>query len=125
MKDKRKIILVGDKVLIDPSKDTEKTEGGLYLPAGVKQKEKVQGGYIVKTGPGFPMPAEDEEVNEPWESNEYSAIDYLPLQAQEGDYALFLKKNSIEIEIEKKKYLIIPHHAILVLMREDYMNEHE
>ena len=125
MKDKRKIILVGDKILIDPSKDTEKTEGGLYLPPGVKQKEKVQGGYIIKTGPGFPMPTEETEASEPWESNEYSDLDYLPLQAQEGDYAIFLKKNAIEIEIRSKKYLIVPHHAILVLMREDFMEERE
>jgi len=45
------------------------------------------------------------------------SIKYIPLQACEGDYALFLKDAGIEIEFEEKKYLIVPHSAILVLIR--------
>ena len=48
----KKIIVVGDRVLIRPTKELQKTDSGIYLPPGVQEKEKVQSGYIVKTGPG-------------------------------------------------------------------------
>ena len=43
------------------------------------------------------------------------------LQAEEGDYALFLKDQAIEIEYETKKYLIVPQSAILMLIRRNPM----
>ena len=63
---KKKIILVGDKVLVSPEKDQEKTSHGLYLPPGVKEKEKVQSGYIVKVGPGYPVVNPNYVYQEPW-----------------------------------------------------------
>ncbi|MCX8489915.1 MAG: co-chaperone GroES family protein, partial [Cyclobacteriaceae bacterium] len=42
----KKLIVVGDRVLIRPAKESEKTESGLYLPPGVQEKEKIQKGYI-------------------------------------------------------------------------------
>ena len=47
-----KFIVVGDKVLIKPKKHERTTKSGLYLPPGVKEKEIIQSGYIVKVGPG-------------------------------------------------------------------------
>jgi hypothetical protein len=44
----------------------------------------------------------------------------MPLQAQEGDYALFLHKAAVEITFEKKNYLIVPNSAVLVLVREGF-----
>ena len=35
------LMLVGDKVLIEPDNTNNKTDGGLFLPQGVKEKEKV------------------------------------------------------------------------------------
>ena len=57
----KKLIVIGDRVLIRPSKPDERTESGLYLPPGVQEKEKVQQGYIIKTGPGYaiPMPVDE------------------------------------------------------------------
>ena len=37
-----KINVVGDRVLVKPRKESEKTDSGLYLPPGVREKEKVQ-----------------------------------------------------------------------------------
>ena len=37
-----KIIIVGDRVLIRPEENLNKTNSGLYLPPGVQEKEKVQ-----------------------------------------------------------------------------------
>ena len=51
-----KINVVGDRVLVKPRKESERTDSGLYLPPGVREKEKIQYGYIVKIGPGYPIP---------------------------------------------------------------------
>ncbi|MDD5775052.1 MAG: co-chaperone GroES family protein, partial [Candidatus Omnitrophica bacterium] len=56
----KELIVVGDRVLIDPDTEDEKTDTGLYLPQGVKEKEKVQAGTIIKTGPGYPMPSPED-----------------------------------------------------------------
>jgi len=116
--DTNKILVVGDRVLVRPEEDLHKTNSGLYLPPGVAEKEKVQGGYVIKTGPGYAIAANTEE-DEPWK--ETKPVRYIPLQATPGDFALFLRRDSIEIEIKGEKYLIIPHSSILILHREDFL----
>lgn len=113
----KKLIIVGDRVLIKLKKPDEKTSSGLYLPPGVQEKERVQQGYIIKTGPGYPipMPLEDQE---PWEDKDES-IKYIPLQAKEGDLAIFLLNGSHEVMYEGEKYYIVPQNAILMLEREE------
>jgi co-chaperonin GroES (HSP10) len=116
MKAKKNLIAVGDRVLIDPDEGAEKTSSGLYLPDTVKAKEKVIGGYVVKAGPGYAI--HDPNVSdEPWASGRAKEVKYIPLQATEGDYAIFLKDSAVEIEFEGRKYLIIPHSSILALVR--------
>jgi chaperonin GroES len=116
MKAKKNLIIVGDRILVEPDEGADKTSSGLYLPQTVKEKEKVAGGYVVKTGPGYPV--HDPNVSqESWAVTEKKDIKYIPLQANEGDYAIFLKESAIEIEFEEKKYLIVPHSAILALVR--------
>jgi len=112
----KKLIIIGDRVLIRPSKPNERTQTGLYLPPGVQEKEKVQQGYIIKIGPGYaiPMPPEDE----PWK-NQDELVRYLPLQAKEGDLAIFLLGGATEIMYENEKYFIVPQSAILMLEREE------
>ncbi|HAM52919.1 MAG TPA: chaperonin [Nitrospiraceae bacterium] len=117
MKAKKNIIIVGDRVLIDADERTDKTATGLYLPPTVKEKEKVTGGYIVNVGPGYPVHDPNVIVEEPWASKKKPELRYVPLQAAEGDYALFLRDAAVEIEFEGKKYLIVPHSAILALVR--------
>ena len=116
MKAKKNLIIVGDRVLIDPDEGTDKTTSGLYLPATVKEKEKVVGGYVVKTGPGYAI-HEAGVSDEPWTSGKKKEVKYIPLQANEGDYAIFLKDSAVEIEFEGKKYLIVPNSGILALVR--------
>jgi chaperonin GroES len=112
----KKLIVIGDRLLIKPIRPDEKTASGLYLPPGVQEKEKVQQGYILKTGPGYaiPVPIEDE----PWKSEE-EKVKYLPLQAREGDLAIFLINAATEVMYEKEKYFIVPQSAILMLEREE------
>jgi len=117
MKAKKNIIIVGDRVLIEQDEKTDKTTSGLYLPPTVKEREKVLGGYIIKVGPGYPVHDPNVVIEEPWASHKRMDLKYIPLQASEGDYAIFLKEAAVEIEFEGKKYLIVPHSAILALVR--------
>jgi chaperonin GroES len=112
----KKIIIVGDRVLVKPKTSDDKTESGLYLPSYIQEKEPVRSGYIMKVGPGYPIPypQEDEEV---WKKRENSTK-YVPLQAKEGDLAIFLQKGAVEIIIEKEKYFIVPQSNILILERD-------
>jgi co-chaperonin GroES (HSP10) len=121
MKAKRNLIVVGDRVLLDPDDRIDRTTSGLYLPPTVKEKEKVIGGYVVKKGPGYAIP--DYVSEEQWSSNRQKELKYIPLQANEGDYAIFLKDSAMEIEFEGKKYLIVPHSAILALVRTEIVEE--
>ena len=112
----KKLIVIGDRILIRPAKPNERTETGLFLPPGVQEKEKVQQGYVIKTGPGYAIPMPPE--NESWKSEE-EQIKYVPLQAKEGDLAIFLMGAAIEVLYQGEKYFIVPQSAILMLEREE------
>jgi co-chaperonin GroES (HSP10) len=113
----KKLIVVGDRVLIRPAKQSDKTASGLYLPPGVQEKEKIQSGFIIKVGPGYPLPIPTDE-DDTWKGRG-EHIKYLPLQAQEGDLAIFLQKGAIEVMYENEKYFIVPQASILMLEREE------
>jgi len=115
---KKQLIVVGDRLLIEPDENQDRTEFGLYLPPGVREKQKVRGGFIVKVGPGYPMPDPNASNDEPWTQRRREEIKYIPLQAQIGDYAIFLNNSAIEIEYDSKQFLVVPQSAILVLLRE-------
>lgn len=111
-----RFFVVGDRVLIKPQEESSRTTSGLYLPVGVAEKERVQSGYVMKIGPGYATSTEVED--EPWKENT-NKVRYIPLQAREGDLAIFLRKEAVEIEFDKEKFLIIPQSAILLLIRND------
>jgi chaperonin GroES len=117
IKTRRKIVLVGDKVLITPDKNQERTEHGLYLPPGVRDKERVQGGIVVQAGPGYAIANPNFIDQEPWSTSPKEPVKYIPLQAEPGDYALFLRDQAVEIEYEGEKYFILSHSYILMLIR--------
>ena len=112
-----KVIVVGDRVLIKPKIADEKTQSGLYLPAYIQEKEPVRSGYVMKVGPGYPIPyaAEDDEI---WKKQD-NQTKYLPLQAKVGDLAVFLQKGTVDIMIENEKYFIVPQNNILLLERDE------
>lgn len=111
-----KFVVIGDKILIRLQDASEKTSSGLYLPPGVSEKEKVQSGYVIKVGPGYPIPVQNED--EPWKDNE-EQINYIPLQITEGDLAIFLRKDTYEINFESEKFIIVPQTSVLMVIRED------
>lgn len=112
----KELVVIGDRVLVKREDLEERTKVGLYLPQTVVEKEEVQSGRIMATGPGLPLP-ETPEDDEPWR-NSPKEPRYLPLQVEEGDFALFLQKAAMEISFEGEKYLIVPQASILVVIRE-------
>jgi len=112
-----RFILIGDRVLIKPKSATQRTKGGLYLPPGVEEKRKIQSGYVIKSGPGYPIPA-PVETDEPWKETRDN-LKYFPLQVSEGDLAIFLQDSAFEIEFSNEKYFIVPHSSILMLVRDE------
>jgi len=112
------LIIVGDRVLVEQHDGEQLTHSGLYLPATVTEKEKVGTGKVVRVGPGHLMPNPDYNEGDPI-TRPAESVRYLPLQAQPGDFAFYLRKESIEINYQEKTYIIVPHNAILALVRSD------
>jgi chaperonin GroES len=115
----KKLIVVGDRVLIVPGEGEERTNVGLYLPPTAVDHQAVQGGRIVATGPGTPLADPNSLDDEPWKIDARGSHEtrYVPMQARIGDYALFFRKAAVEITYEGDKYLVVPQAAILVLVR--------
>jgi chaperonin GroES len=112
-----KLIIIGDRILIKPRAKEDRTDSGLYLPPGVMEKEKIRTGYVMKVGPGYPIPIPQED-REIWKESE-EATKYIPLQAKEGDLAIFLQKSAYEIQYEGEKFFIVSQNAILMLERDE------
>lgn len=115
-----KFVVIGDRILIKPVEANNRTQTGLYLPPSVHENEKIHSGYVIKSGPGYPIPSSEED--EPWK-NEQQKIKYIPLQPEEGDMAIYLQKHAYEIEFNNEKYIIVPQSAILMLIRDEEIFE--
>lgn len=111
------LILVGDRVLLEPVDPDQQTKGGLYLPASVADREKIQSGRVVSVGPGYLTANPEFSEGEPWAPRE--AVRYLPLQAQPGDLAFYLKNEAVALRYHDVDYRIVHHHAIVALVRSE------
>jgi len=117
---KKRLIVVGDRVLIQPEEGEDRTKVGLYLPATAVDTQPVQGGTVLATGPGNAVSAPTELNDEPWKiGGAVGEPRYVPLQARIGDYAIFFRKASVEITFEGERYLVVPQAAILTLVRDE------
>ena len=115
---RKELDIVGDRVLLKIDDDHDKTKSGLYLPPSVREREKVAMGRVVRVGPGYAIPNPNYNEDEPWAAHR-EPMRYIPLQAQEGDYAIFLREQGIDVEFEEEKYLIVPQSAVLMLVRRE------
>jgi co-chaperonin GroES (HSP10) len=120
-KDLSKLILVGDRILVKPKNPVGRTKSGLYLPPTVQENETLQSGYVMRVGPGYPIPAISER-DDFWKESK-DEVKYVPLQAKVGDLAVYLPKGGFEIEFNKEKYIILPQSAILMLVRDESIFE--
>ncbi|MCK5650654.1 MAG: co-chaperone GroES [Gemmatimonadetes bacterium] len=112
----KRLIVVGDRVLIQPREGEDRSNVGLYLPPTAVDNQAVQGGEVLAVGPGTPISAPTDLDEEPWKIASGEAR-YMPVQAEVGDYAIFFRKASVEISFEGEKYLVVPQAAILALVR--------
>lgn len=119
-KNVEKIVMIGDRILVKPLEAASKTGSGLYLPPGVREKDAVRAGIVVKVGPGYAVPSNDpdsflREANDP--------INYVPLQVEVGDQALYLHGSAFEIEVNGERYEVVGQNAVLLVIREDGLSE--
>ena len=115
--DLEKLIVVGDRILIKPKTPQDKTQSGLYLPASIQQQEKLHSGYVLKVGPGYPIPAIS-DYDEPWKDKS-DQVKYVPLQPKIGDLAVYIQKTGFEIKFNNETYIIVPNSSILLLIRDE------
>jgi len=118
----KRLIVVGDRVLVRPEEGEERSKVGLYLPPTAVDSQAVQGGRILTTGPGLPMPDFSDANDEPWRAATRETR-FVPMQARAGDYALFFRKAAVEITFEGERYLVVPQTAILALVRESSVED--
>lgn len=116
---RKRLIVVGDRVLIQPEEGQDRSKVGLYLPQTAVDSQAVQSGKVVATGPGNPVSAPTEVSDEPWKQGASAEPRYVPVQARIGDYAIFFRKAAVEITFEGDRYLVVPQAAILTLIREE------
>ena len=115
----KRLIVVGDRVLVKVEDGEQRSKVGLYLPPTAVDNQAVQGGEIVATGPGLALPDLTDQGDEPWRiSGSGREARFVPMQATAGDYALFFRKAAVEITFENEQYLVVPQAAILALVRE-------
>lgn len=115
---RKQLIVIGDRILMQLDDEQDRTKAGLYLPASVREKDKVATGRVIKIGPGYAIPNPNYTDDEPWLAPK-NPIRYIPLQVKEGDYAIFLREQAVEVEFEEKKYFIVPQAAVFMVERNE------
>ncbi|MEO6332290.1 MAG: co-chaperone GroES family protein [Gemmatimonadaceae bacterium] len=118
----KRLIVVGDRVLVKIEEGEDRTKVGLYLPPTAIDSQAVQGGTIIATGPGLPMPDLADNNEEPWRVA-MRETRFVPMQARTGDYALFFRKAAVEITFDGERYLVVPQTAILALVRAPHVED--
>jgi len=93
-----KIKPLGDRVLIKPSEEKEKTKGGIVLPDTAK--ERPQEGEIVAVGEG--RRTDDGKT--------------IPLSLKVGDKVLYGKYSGTEITVDGEEYLIMREEDVLAVI---------
>ena len=84
-----KIKPLGERIVVKPLEQKEKTEGGIYLP-DTASKDKPQRGEVIAVGPDFKG-------------------------VKKGDKVIFAKYGGTEIKIEEEEYLILGVDDVLAI----------
>jgi chaperonin GroES len=90
---------LGDRVIVEPVEQEEKTASGIYIPETAK--EKPQEGVVLAVGEG----RRDEDGER------------IPMDVSAGDRVLFAKYAGTEVKIEGKKVLIMKEADILGILQ--------
>lgn len=84
-----KITPMGERVLIQPAKQEEKTKGGIYIPDTAKEEKKEGTVKAVGTKDGKDLPL------------------------QEGDHILYGGYSNEEIEVDGEQYVIVEYKDVM------------
>jgi chaperonin GroES len=90
---------LADRLIIEAGKNEEMTASGLVLP-DTASKERPEQGKVIAVGPG----RLDDKGNR------------IPMSAKVGDTIVFKKYSPDEVEIDKKKYLVISESDVLAVI---------
>jgi len=80
----------GDRVLVKPNVEEEKTAGGIVLPDTAK--ERPQWGEVIAVGAGK------------WDE---SGKNRIPMEVKVGDRVVFAKYGGTEVKVDGEEYLIL------------------
>lgn len=95
-----KIHPLGDRVLIEPITEEEKTKAGIYLP-DTASKERPEQGKVIAAGDGRML----------------DSGKVAPMKVKKGDRVLFTKYGPNEIKVDGKEYLIAKEEDILAIIK--------
>lgn len=88
----------GDRVLVKPNVEEEKTAGGIVLPDTAK--ERPQWGEVVAIGAGK------------WDE---SGKNRIPMEVKVGDKVIFAKYGGTEVKVDGEEHLILRESDILAV----------
>jgi chaperonin GroES len=92
---------LGDRLVVEPMEQEERTAVGIVLPETAK--EKPQKGTVLAIGPG----GRDDKGQR------------IAMDTQVGDTVLFAKYAGTEIKLDGKKLLILKESDILAIVEDD------
>jgi len=89
---------LGDRVIVEPLEQEEKTASGIILPETAK--EKPQQGTVLAVGPG----------------RRDDAGKRVPMDVKVGDKVLFQKYGGTEIKLEDKKVIVMKESDVMAII---------
>jgi co-chaperonin GroES (HSP10) len=118
----RRLLVVGDRVLVRPEEGESMTNAGLILPASVADREEVQTGRVLAVGPGMALPPSNLELDD---EKVRAEPRWVAMQARAGDLVVFSRKAAVDIVVEDDRLVVVPHAALLVILRSDLESAQE
>ena len=90
---------LGDRVVVKPVKEEQKTKGGIVLPDTAK--EKPQQGEVIAVGSGRVLDNGQK----------------VALEVSVGDKVIYSKYAGTEVKLEDEEYLILSERDILAILK--------
>lgn len=87
-----------DKIVIEVIEDSEKTQGGIFIPDSAK--EKPQKGKVVAVGAGRVLDNGQRE----------------PMDVNVGDVILYAKYSGTDVKVDGAEYKILPIRDVLAIV---------
>jgi len=93
----KKLVPIGDRVVVKPEPEEQKTKSGIVLPDSAK--EKPSEGTVIAVGPGKVL-----------ENGQR-----VPLEVKIGDRVIYSKYGGTEVKIDNEEYIILNERDILAI----------